>query len=289
MANPVVATTQASTATAAASITVTFPSGLTAGDEMQIELVWMNPSASRTVTTPTDWTQLQNSGLGLAGLASYVKTATAGDVSAGSVSVSLSGTTDHIRAFCLRITGTADGSERTGTEQDSGAFPHTTALTPAVPETLVVYTIFGYKATGSAGSAGSASGYTTTPTVSFTEQHDISYFSGGGENFVFAVATGPYSGATQFTSRTVTITNGDIGSRLSNITIWNAPLNALGTAALLSADADFFAPSAVASALGTTALHTADADHFAPTAKGTAPTVWTPGSKPSTTWTPTNK
>jgi len=121
--------------------------------------------------------------------------------------------------------------------------------------------------------------YGSTPSATFTERADLPL-----AELCFGVATAPYTGTAQITSRDFTTSGAMSSTQLGSIIIINGIQNATGTHALLSADAGFFVPAGSSGTLGTTSLLSADADFFDPTARATAPTGWVAESKPSTSW-----
>lgn len=276
------------------SVSATHPTGLTAGDLMIFYVAIFNVGADRTVTTPSGWTvQDSYTFSDRRTVIVYKKIATGGDVSAGSTSVSFSGSVDKFGYAMFAVTGAASGSEITLSENDDvtpagvTTATGTTALTPIVPESLVFSAFFLTDLDLAA--TLTASSFSLTPSITMTERVDVGVRDGASDGCSLMIATGEYSGLSQITSRSVTFSESINGQSSSLVLIVNAPLNASGTTALHSADADFFAPTATNGATGTTALHQADADLYAPTAMGTSPSQWAGENKPSTTWTPESK
>jgi hypothetical protein len=108
------------------------------------------------------------------------------------------------------------------------------------------------------------------------------------QTYAFAYMT--YPSTTQITNVSIGYSGGGANQGVMLLFEVRNRVDAPGTVALHSADADFFAPSPSSSTFGTVAaLHSADADLFTPTARGASPTQWTQTTKPSTTWTQTNK
>lgn len=290
MAAPTVPTSNTATASSASSIVVSFPASLAAGDELCIFVAWYDGTNSRTVTTPAGWTSQQSHLNDRTGLVCFTKTASSGDVSAGSVTVSLSGVAAHIRAAVLRITGMVPATPIVGSELDSEASTasaspsYTTALTPATNFSLLVMAFAGSLSTGSAG-ATTAGSYASTPTVTFTEYAELSAGGAGNENLTLAVAAGPYTGSTQWTNRTMTFSQTHSLERAGIAIMYEGTQDAAGTAALHSASPSFDAASASADTNGTAALHSASPSFPNQSGDVVGETAWVNTDKPSEpTW-----
>lgn len=250
MALPVVASSSTKTDSTVSSTVVTFPSGLAAGDEMIINTGWSSiaQGVDRTMSTPAGWTSRQNSQSDRTGLAVFTKTASAGDVSAGNVTLTLSGAVDYVSSSILRITGAVAGSVISGSEIDSessptGASPsYTTALTPASKNSLVIVSFMSSVTTGAAGVA-TISSYTSTPALSFTEYADLGQGSGGSD-IGFGVATAPTADLTQITSRGATFSKDMTRERHGAIVIYTGSADALGTSSFTTASPEFFVHTA---------------------------------------------
>ena len=284
MANPVLATSQSSSGSGT-SLVATFPSGLTAGDEMNMIVSWYDNATSPTLTTPSGWTSKQNAFSNFVGLAMLTKTATAGDVSDGSVTLTFSTGSGGRYSFVSRITGSALGSEIAGTEIDSGddttSPSHTTAITPVTAESLVIMAFAGTKL-GAPFSKTSLSAYATTPTVTFTEAADLGDNNG---DLGFGIAYGDYDGTTQFTARTATFSSPMNRQIYSVIAVYTAPVSATGTNTLLSVSPSFFAPTGRADTNGTNTLLSVSPTIFSQSGRVTGETAWTNEDPASTTWT----
>lgn len=265
---------------ASTDLTITKPASVAVGD-LLITVIGVDGGGGATLTTLSGWTLLQNNISGT-GIACYWRTATSADVSATDYTWSMSGNTTEMSGVILRISGQPTGSEIASSEIDTASetdttVTFTTASAPTTSESLIIMGVSGVNNV-------SLSSYATTPSATFTERADLPLTS-----FFFGVATAPYTGTTQVTSRVFTTSGNVSGTQYSVLLFVNVIQNASGTTALLSADADFFAPTASSGTSGTTALLSADADFSAPTSKSTSPTQWTPVTKPSTTWTPISK
>ena len=246
MALPIVASSSTKIDSSVTSTTVTFPSGLTAGDEMVINTGWSSISqgADRTMSTPAGWTSRHNAQSDRTGLAVFTKTATAGDVSAGSVSLTLSAAVDYVTSSILRITGAVSGSVISGSEIDSesaptGASPsYTTSLTPASKNSLVVVSFMASTTSGAAGVA-TVGSYTSTPSLSFTEYADLGQGSGANDT-AFGVAAAPTSNLTTITNRGATFSKNMTNERHGAIVIYTGAADETGTSAFTAASPEFF-------------------------------------------------
>lgn len=276
MANPV----HASVGTAsrydgsATSITVSNPSGLTAGDEMCLFVTMYETGSSKSIQTPAGWTGVYNDTADNVSRACFMKTATAGDVSAGSVTISSTGGSDYMSASIHRITGAVPHTISIFSEVDDSTFTPsatlTTSLTPVASESLVLMYFHGGDNALSA--APTASGYTSTPSVTFTEACDIGIKGGGTDGIAHAVAYGDYDGTSTITSRGVTfsetVTRGACGGI---IVIYSTPQNASGTATLLQGTPTFPAPTSGGGTSGTATLLTTTPSVQAPTSEVITP------------------
>lgn len=266
----------------ASSITVPNPSGLTAGDEMCLFVFMYETGSTQTINTPSGWTSRQNSGSQFVSYACFTKTATAGDVSAGSVTITSTGGSDLMSASIHRITGAvlpsvAFLSEIDIKDDNSATLTHTTALTPTTAESLILVFFAGARASGSTG-VPTISGYATTPSASYTEVADIGVQSGG-LNLGHGVAWANYAGTTEITSRTATASQSFSRNDGSIIVIYSAPQNAQGTNATFAVSPSFFNENGVASTQGTNALLTVSPEMFDQSGEALQPTPWTTVTK----------
>lgn len=287
MANPAVRSASSNvTDIDASSIVCTHPSGLTAGDLMVLFVGIFSPSNARTITTPTDWTIVEStveSG-GDYRFICYKKVADSGDVSAGSTTVSFSGTVDKSGFGMLAITGAADGQEITisdSTELASSTVSTvtiSTSLTPFTNESMVISAF--YLTDFNLAATLTSSNYTLTPTTTLTEQVDAGVRDASSDGMSIAIATGDYDGTTEITSRSVDVSESiDVGASAGIILLVNAPQDGSGTAALLSVTPTEFVPAASAGATGTNTLLTATNTFNTTSGSGDTPTVWTTTTK----------
>lgn len=299
------------TNTSGSSVSCTHPTGLTVGDLMVLFVHIYHNSQNRTITTPSGWA-LQNSVSGAADLrdlgkvlSCFTKVATAGDVSAGSTTVSFSGAPQDNSWGMYAISGTAVGHEvadsegdyeqetsvTTGSTSYSNSF--TTDITTVSLESLVIgcfaTTIFNIADTPALGT----STMVLTPSATITADINISMTDAG------SGATGhwTYMGSAQY-ANDINITNRQI-TVVSNA---NISSNTLETASIIiainapaSPTADVGRLDATPTLHGVTGSNTATADvshleiepelHSVAGKSSSQATQWTNETKPSTTWT----
>lgn len=259
-------------------ITITKPSSVAVGDIL-VALIGYRDVSARTINTLSGWTYLQGVS-NTVGMYAFWKTATSGDVSATDYTFSASGTAAYMSGAIIRASGQAVGNE-TVSEYDtdnvtSTTLTYTTALTPTTAESLLVMAFVGRGA-----SAPTLSGYTSTPSATWTERADLG-IEDGATDFFYGIATAPYSSASQITSRGVTLSSAsNSDGQVSVIVAINAPTDASGTVALHAVSPTFFAPSASAGTSGTAALHTASPTFFDPESYANQPPVWSNADKPA--------
>lgn len=193
----------------ATAITINKPSGLAVGDDMVMIVGYGDPSMP-TPSTPSGWTQILSTVQGSAGLISYRKTADSGDVAASNFTLSFTGGTGNIRfiqGVIIRIDGQAPGSEIGASEGDiststSTTINYTLASTPVIANSLVIVAFAGND--GSLAGTPTVTSYTLTPSVTMTERADLGIFSSPIGQW-FGVATGSYSGTSQFTQSSIVV------------------------------------------------------------------------------------
>jgi hypothetical protein len=217
-----------------------------------------------------------------------------GDVSAGSTTVTFRESDGDPRLVenniyaMFAVTGAASGSEITLSEQDelgglgNVTFNFTTALTPIVDESLVFAAFIPFDFNLSTALTGS--GYSLTPSSAMTKRVDIGYRDGSSDGQSLMIATTEYSGRTQITSRSVTISETITSGIGSIIFLVNAPQSATATNAVFQTS-----PVTFATLTGSTQNATSDFTEISPnfliqSGRGTTPTQWSNESKPSTDW-----
>lgn len=252
------------------------PTGLAVDDTM-VAILSVGFGHSSSPAAPSGWTLVQSLdavGNGYAELHVFTKKATSDDVAASDFNFTAG------QGVIYRISGAASTVANMQYDIKEGA-TSLEDLTPAITGCLL---LFGCVNGNNAGASDSLTAVTLTGDTNPTWTIDRSSAAAGFSNGM--------AHATYNSIATITDVTGDLGGTDDNIrciVIVRPIANGSGTASLLSADADLFAPAASAGTTGTAALLSADADLFAPTSRATSPTVWTPTSKPSTTWTPQSK
>jgi len=289
---PVIQTVSTASASQTGStLAVSFPSGLTAGDEMLMVVTWY-ATAARTLTAPSGWTAVKAYGDGTIRFEHnvYRKTASAGDVSAGSITLSWSGTIVARTAGILRITGQVVGTEIAFSEIDSGfgggtgtTPSYTTNITPTFTDSLIIQT---GGAAETSGSARTFSGWTTTPSVTLTEQVDVGA-AYSGDNVATGIAAGAYSGTSNFTSRGFTLSSSISGSnRLAGtFIIYNPVQNASGTPTPLVVSPTFFSVSGLVGGSAIIPLFVVSPTLFSVFGNAKTSTIWTGKTKEPQVWT----
>ena len=284
--------TSAVTDTNGSTIACTHPTGLTVGDLMVLFVSTFDPSGDGSITTPSGWTlQEKAEELNDYVFVAYKKIALSGDVSAGSTTVTFTaGTVDKSGYAMFAITGAAVGNEITVSEADDIASSSavttlnvTTALTPVVPETLVLsaFQIVDFDLSAVL----TASAFTLTPTSTMTERVDVGDRDVRSDGFSLFIASAEYAGTTEITSRSVTFSESvDPGASLSIILFVNATVDATGTNALLQVSPTQFSQAGVAGTTGTNTLHSVSPTMFAQSGNGQRGTPWTNPNKPATNW-----
>jgi len=203
MSLPVVASTS-SNSSAAASVVVTAPTGIAIGDLLIGSYTSFRGAGAQTAILPTGFTQIRagSTGSTRATVIAFFKVAVLADVSAPNYTFEATSAT-NMDAQMLRITGVAAGSEVTISESDilaghaSTTISQTGASTPAVGQSLAVMCVGGHSF--SIAAVVTTSGYNSTPAVTWTERFDAGNRDALSDGASHAVATGPYTGTTQFT------------------------------------------------------------------------------------------
>jgi len=261
---------------ASTDVVIPKPSGVAVGDIL-VAYIGYRESSVRTVNTLSGWTYLHGASATV-GMYAFWKTADSGDVSASNYTFTGSGNLTTASGCILRISGQATGneivSEYDADNVTSTTLTYTTAVTPSTPESLITMAFVGRGA-----SAPTLSGYTTTPSATFTERADLG-IEDGATDFFFGVATAPYTGTSQITSRGVTLSAAsNTDGQVSIIVVVNAPLSATGTNALLSVSPAFFDENGVAGTTGSNTLLSVSPTMFGQNGTVSQPTVWTPQDK----------
>ncbi len=143
-----------------------------------------------------------------------------------------------------------------------------TSISPIVSNSLVVMALLG--ASNNTGT-GTISTYTTTPTTSFTEVLDTTFNMASDP--IFGSAYSIYTGSSTLTTYGASFSLAK-EQHYGVIAVFSPLVNASGTTALLSADADFFTNAGVSDVSGTAALHEASPVFFGASGEVTQPNEW---------------
>lgn len=169
-----IAVEQTTSATfAEGAITVDYPSGIVANELMILVLFC---SELDTISTPSGWTVVSNTTTVFQGdvdtdVYIYRKVVSAGDVTAGNISVDVDDTSGELAYVCFRISGynTTTPVEQTSSGDDSStgtSRAHTVSITPSTSGSLLIV-CSGWDGQGTTGS------YSATGSPSFTEVADF--------------------------------------------------------------------------------------------------------------------
>lgn len=260
---------------------ITKPTGLAVGDLM-LAVIGIDSGTAADVNTPSGWTQITVASFdsNQAEIRAFSRIADAGDVAASDFTFTSTAST-YIAGCLLRVTGHPasaflDVSDAdTNDSASSATISFSTSLATAVNGELIVEGFLGTLGGSGTGTIGT---YATSDSVTFTEGADHSV-DNGTRDPIFGVAYG-----VQGTAATITTYGATLSASRTNhggvIFAIKPVINATGTHALHSADADFFAEAGVSvGGTGTHTLLSADADFFSTSGEGVVPTVWTPITK----------
>lgn len=285
------------------AITVDYPSGIVAGELM---ILFLFCSELDSISTPSGWTVVSNDTIAFQGdvdtdVYVYKKVVSAGDVTAGSISVDVDDTAGQLAYTCFRI---SNYNTITSTEQvDSGddtstgtTRAHTVSITPTTSGSLLLM------ACGS-NTSNAHSTYTATGSPSFTEVFDTTRASTDTVSVVYA----QINNTSEITSLGFTC---DSTSR-SNVLgfIVRTAVDSDTTPTFVTSSHNTFAPTGSAGANTTPTFATSSHHTFAPTGYFNAPpaysntaknssfysnaaknsTAYSNAAKSSTTWTNPDK
>ena len=280
----------------ATAITINKPSGLAVGDLMIMVVGYGDPSLP-TPSTPSGWTQILSTVQGTAALISYRKTADSGDVSASNFTLSFTGGAGNIRFISgsiLRITGQGVGSEIGASESDiststNATINYTLTSTPFTSDSLVIVAFAGND--GSLAGTPTVTSYTLTPSVTMTERADLGIFNSPLGQW-FGLATGSYSGTSQFTQSTIVLNEAPDNNQVHQFIIVTPQKD-------VTADVSHISVTPTIESVTASQVNVAtDVSHLAitPTLNGVEATnssdrtQWTNETKPTaTTWTNQDK
>jgi hypothetical protein len=281
------------------SVTVTKPTGVAVGDLLLIAAngwaldlpacTGFDVAVSHTTTTGTDMS-----------IALLYRIADASDVSASNYTVTLAGAQTSGIVGMLRVSGWSSGNPVYASASASGTgdpitSSGTTGLSVSRASQQLLLILNGFKSDSGALSSASFSGYSITSSdsnPSWTEVVDgTEGVAASSANLGFSCAYATSTDVSTITAYSTTVSSdvsGDADLICSLLVVINSPVNASGTSALHSADADFFAPTASAGTTGSNALLQADADFFDPSGTATEQ-IWANETKTSTSWTNESK
>ena len=284
MAVPVVQSYNSNTSAASASLTITKPTGLSVGDLLVAYITSI--STSHSPQTPTNWSaqyaQQMINGNNNFYASCFTKVADSADVAASNFTFTTSVAVGGIGGTLLRVSGVAPGNEIEGISVSNDTDGNTTASfstssTPRMADSLLLAAFAKYD------DGGSASGYASTPTKTWTEIVDIG-FTVGGYDAQYCIASATAGSTDTITNFQTTLSSNTVGVTGSLLRI-NAVVNATGTNALFSISPLISTQNGTAGAIGTNALFSISPNISTQSGSATAPTQWISESKPSTTWT----
>jgi len=282
MATPVVESTDGNKSQTT-SVTVTAPTGITTGDLLVGSFTAFRSVGAVGADTPTGWTAVETGGSSKTKVNTFFKVAVLADES--EVNYTFTATdAEEMEASILRISGAVSGSEitvsdlNTRTGDTSLTVSHTTTATPPTAESLII--ICAGNGNFNIAAPVTTSKYTSTPTVTWTEQYDDGYQNGLSDGSSHAVATAPYSGTTQFTDYGYLLSeNGEVNGNVGVLLIVSSPEDTTGTVSLLGTNPTVNNANATSSTAGTSTLLTISPILPVSNGEGIAPTAWTPISK----------
>ena len=289
----VVESTSSASVSNSDSVTVTKPTGVAVGDLLLIAASGYDldlPACSGFTVAISKTTTLGSD----MSIALLYRIADASDVSASNYSVTLAGAATSGVVGMMRISGWPAGNPVYSSASGEGTGDPVTAsgasglsVTRVSQQLLLI--LNGFKTSVDANSNASFSNYTVTSSdanPSWTEVVDGQIaVAGSSRNIGFSLAyalTTDVSTITAYNTDVASDINGDIDIVCSLLVVINAPVDASGSNALHSADADFFAPVATVGALGTNNLLEADAQHFDVDGRGDVMEDWENTTKPTT-------
>lgn len=290
MAIPVIETSDSAAATNASSVTITKPTGLIVGDLLLVHLASSDIAADNpTWTTPAGWTAVEVGTTTYDAVpAAYYIIATSTETAASNFTFSMSGATTGISGVLMRISGHIAAtpitiSEIDQTTESSTVFTETTALTPDSPNSLLVFSYMGAGNNFTSGTP-TMSTYASTPADTWVEVADAGAKDGSDDGHGLGVAYAEYTGLTEITSRTATISQTANTANASIALIVNGSYDQTGSNALHSVSPTHFAQAGRGDTNGTSALHSVSPTLNTQSGTATAPTQWNSENVESTTW-----
>lgn len=270
MAFPVVQATSSGANNAVNSHPVTLPSGIEAGDLL---VVFFTTDSGYTVDTPSGWTKAADTASITRRLVIYTKTASGSDTLTIATTPGGASTVDS--AYTAYRIVTTNGIQVAITATGSGNVnPNPPSLTPSGGSDTYLWI-------AAAASAGGGSGVTAYPTNYSANQEEDDTQDFGIASAVYAhedssedPGTFTFAGGTTWVAATVAV---------------EAQTPVTGTFTLLTANSEIIQPAIDFAADASFTLFTSSSSINQPTVTLTPQTVWTPETKPSTTWTNEDK
>ena len=255
------------------SIAIPNTTAPTEGDMLVAFISGFVSGGSESVNTPTGWTIRANQTADTHPCTVYTKVATSGDVSATDFTFTLTGGVDVMTGVIISSTNIASFE---ASELDTGttSYSATTNLTATTDDSLIL-TMF--TSSNTTGGGGTTSTYTSTPTLTWTEQFDTPG-NNGSAAMSCAVVTATNTGTGTITARSATASVTPARTR-SIMVMLNGVINATGTNALLSVSPTHLTQNGVAGATGTNNLLSVSPTIQTQNGSGGTSTVWTNETK----------
>ena len=274
-------------ADADASVVVTKPTGLAAGDFMLAFCV--REASSEGFATPAGWTSLNANNFGTQlSTAVFGKVADSSDAAATNFTFAPAGTLgDGSSVALVRVTGQGFGTPAgntvdTSATDSTGAFPDETVsfagLTPLAANSML-YMFLANSDVSSNITFGSYAVANNNP--SWTELYDVSEFS---ERFQWALAYGAYASAGATGNFSANTANGDSGDYVGVLVAVNESGNVTVSPNVITATLSIQAPTVAGGANVSPTVVTVTLTVQAPTVT-TPANIWLEQSESSTAWT----
>ena len=291
----VIESSQTATAGSTDTLTITKPTGLAVGDLMSVTLVNWVDSTARTWDTLAGWSVDDtvvitpgSVGSDKMAVTKLYKVADSGDVAASNFIFTTSGTAASLHGFLMRVSGTRTDTEFGASDNeklnDTNNPSYTVSLAPAQDNVLYLAVFMSggpnYLATDTTIN-GTNPTWTSQYTATVNNDADLSVA-------VFtAIDASPESSVTTLTPTETGSSAATDSAGLLSFYLGQNGGNTTPTFTFTTNTA--FAPSGQAGAQTTPVFTETTNEAFAPGGIGTSPTNWTNATKPSTTWTNTDK
>lgn len=266
------------------AITVDYPSGIVANELMILVLFC---SEFDTISTPSGWTVVTNTTTEFQGdvdtdVYIYRKVVSAGDVTAGSISVDVGDTSGELAYVCFRISGynTATPVEQTSSGDNTStgtSRAHTVSITPSTSGSLLIV-CSGWDGQGTTGT------YSATGSPSFTEVADFQRST----TDTVSVAYAQINNTTEITSLSFASSTSTSRSQQIGFLVRTA-VDSTDTLTFVSSTQTAFTPSGSAGANLALALTESTQTAFSTTGFANSPTTYTNTAKNSATYANTTK